>query len=206
MNRSFLWRAAIAFALITGATGSALSSDAAGDIGATYDQILDRFEITALIFKPAQPGTMSAVISDMHLTPQGDDAGGNGQYVLDAADRAEIMSVLHKYGKVERQLHSRGPLGDDGRAGAFSRWPERQFSASLKTRYIPSVKQKPPAFIMDYSLKASLEHPLPGEVETGDSARLRYTSTGSMLLPDKGALMSIRETSSGFLIWILSAY
>jgi len=103
MNRSFLGRAALTLALIAGVAGSALSSDACGDFGAAYEQVLDRFEITALIFKPAQPDGMSAVIGDMHLTPLEEGAGV--QYVLDAAGRGDILSVLHKYGETGRQLH-----------------------------------------------------------------------------------------------------
>ncbi|XXN66803.1 hypothetical protein ACRQ84_23010 (plasmid) [Enterobacter ludwigii] len=205
MNRSFLGRAALTFALIAGVAGSALSSDAGGDFGAAYDQVLDRFEITALIYKPAHPDAMSTIISDMHLTPQGDGDGGSVQYILDATGRADVMNVLQKYGEVRRQMRARGPLGNDGRAGAFSESPGKQFSASLKVRFIPSVRQLPPALIVDYSLKASPKRPVSDGAASDDITRQRYASGGSVLLPDKGALMSVSETGSGFLIWIISA-
>ena len=205
MNRSFLGRAAIAFALIAGVTGSALSSDSGGDLGAAYEQVLDRYEITALIYKPTHPDAMSTIISDMHLTPRGDGEGGSAQYVLDAPGRAEVMNVLQKYGEVRRQLRTRGPLGNDGRAGAFSAYPGKQFSASLKVRFISSVRQLPPALIVDYSLKAGLERPLLGGEVADERGLLRYASGGSVLLPDKGALMIVRETTNGSLIWIISA-
>lgn len=205
MNRSFLGRAAIAFALIAGVTGSALSSDTGGDFGAAYEQVLDRYEITALIYKPTHPDAMSTIISDMHLTPRGDGEGGSAQYVLDATGRADVMNVLQKYGEVRRQLRTRGPLGNDGRAGAFSAYPGKQFSASLKVRLIPSVRQLPPALIVDYSLKAGLQRPLLGGAVADERGLLRYASGGSVLLPDKGALMSVTETTNEFLIWIISA-
>lgn len=196
---------ALTLALIVGVTCSALADNAGNYFTTDYNQIVDRFDITALIFEPAQPDGMKAILRDMHLTTLADDADGNGQYVLDFAGSKDVLSVLQKYGKIERQLHQRGPLGDDGRASAFSQRPERQFSVSLKTRFIPSVNQLPPAFIMDYSLKSSLERPLSGGAVADDSTRLRYTSGGSVLLPDKGALMSVRETGSGYLIWIIRA-
>lgn len=139
MNRSFLGRAALALALIAGVAGSALSSDAGGDFGAAYDQVIDRFEITALIYKPTDPDAMSTTVSDMHLTLQGGGEGGSAQYVLDATGRADVINVLQKYGEVRQQLRARGPLGNDGRAGAFSESPGKQFSASLKVRFsLPS--------------------------------------------------------------------
>lgn len=205
MNRSFLGRAAISFALIAGVTGSALSSDTGREFGAVYEQVIDRFEITALIYKPTHPDAMSTIFSDMHLTLQGDDEGGSAQYVLDATGRADVMNVLQKYGEVGRQLRARGPLGNDGRAGAFSESPGKQFSASLKVRFISSVRQLPPALIIDYSLKASLERPLLGGEVADEHGLLRYASGGSVLLPDKGALMIARETTNGSLIWIISA-
>ncbi|CDK23913.1 putative secreted protein (plasmid) [Erwinia amylovora LA637] len=205
MNRSFLGRAALTLALIAGVAGSALSSDAGGDFGAAYDQVIDRFEITALIYKPTDPDAMSTTVSDMHLTLQGGGEGGSAQYVLDATGRADVMNVLQKYGEVRRQLRARGPLGNDGRAGAFSESPGKQFSASIKVRFISSVRQLPPALIVDYSLKASLERPLLGGEVADERGLLRYASGGSVLLPDKGALMIVRETTNGSLIWIISA-
>lgn len=205
MNRSFVGRVALTLALITGLAGSALSSDTGGDSGAPYDQVFDRFEITALIYKPTHPDAMSTALSDMHLTLQGDGEGGSAQYVLDATGRADVMNVLQKYGEVRRQLRARGPLGNDGRAGAFSESPGKQLSASLKVRFIPSVRQLPPALIVDYSLKASLERPLLGGEVVDERGPLRYASGGSVLLPDKGALMIVRETTNGPLIWIISA-
>lgn len=205
MNRSFVGRVALTLALITGLAGSALSSDTGGDSGAPYDQVFDRFEITALIYKPIHSDAMSTALSDMHLTLQGDGEGGSAQYVLDATGKADVMNVLQKYGEVRRQLRARGPLGNDGRAGAFSESPGKQLSASLKVRFIPSVRQLPPALIVDYSLKASLERPLLGGEVADERAPLRYASGGSVLLPDKGALMIVRETTNGPLIWIISA-
>lgn len=205
MNRSCLVRAALTLALIAGVAGSALSSDTEKNFSAVFNPPVDRFGITALTFEPAQSDAMGEILRNMHLTSMADDADGNGQYVLDATGTAEVITMLQKYGKVKRQLHQRLPLGDGGRASAFSMWPESQFSASLKTRYIPSVKSLPPAFIMEYSLKTSLERPLPGGAVSDDSARLRYASGGSVLLQDKGSLMSVRQTTNGFLIWLISA-
>ncbi|MDI9223694.1 hypothetical protein QMZ62_23630 [Serratia sp. PF2-63] len=205
MNRSFLGRAALTLALITGVAGSALSSDAGGDFGAAYEQVLGRYEITALIYKPTHPDAMSTIISDMHLTPRGDGEGGSAQYVLDATGKADVMNVLQKYGEVRQQLRARGPLGEDDRAGAFSASPGKQFSASLKVRFIPSIRQLPPALIVDYSIKAGLERPLLGGGVADERGLLRYASGGSVLLPDKGALMTVNETTNGFLIWIISA-
>lgn len=202
MNRSFVERVALTLALITGLAGSALSSDAASDFGAAYDQIIDRFEVTALILKPTQHEAMRAIFRDMHLTPYADSA--DGQYVLDATGRADVMSVLQKYGAVQRQLHERGPLGNDGHASVFYGGPTAQFSASLKVRFIPSVRQFPPVLIVDYSLKASPELPAYVGTASNDINRLRYVTGGSVLLPDKGALMSVRETADGYLIWIIS--
>jgi hypothetical protein len=204
MNRSFLGHAALTLALIAGVAGSALSSDAGGDFGAAYDQVIDRFEITALIYKPTDPDAMSTTVSDMHLTLQGGGEGGSAQYVLDATGRADVINVLQKYGEVRRQLRARGPLGNDGRAGAYSESPGKQFSASLKVRFISSVRQLPPALIVDYSLKASLRRPLLGGEVADERGLLRYASGGSVLLPDKGALMSVSETTNGFLVWIIS--
>lgn len=160
MNRSFIRRVALTIALITGLAGSALSSDAGNNLATIFNPSVDRLDITALIFEPAQSGAMGEILRNMHLTSMESDTSGNGQYVLDATGTTDVITMLLKYGKVERQPRQRVSLGDDGRASAFSRWPERQFSASLKTRYIPSVKNSPAAFIMDYSLKASLEPPL----------------------------------------------
>jgi len=204
MNRSFLGRFALALALIAGVAGSALSSDAGNHSGTDFDKIIDRIDISALIFEPAQPDAMGAVLRDIHLTSQVDDADGNGQYVLDAAGRADVLSLLQKYGKVKRQLHQQVIPSEDGRASAIAMWPGEYFSASLKTRYISSVNHLPSAFILDYSLKASLERPEQGGAVPDESASLRYASGGSVLLADKGALMSIRETGSKFLIWIVS--
>ena len=203
MNRSFLGRAALTLVLIGGVAGSALPYDAGSDFGTAYEQIIARFEITALIFKPAQTDAIRAVVRDMHLTPQNNSTDENGQYVLDAASRAEILSVLQKYGEVERHLHQRGPVGDNGRAGAFSVRAGREFSASMQVRYIPSVRHLPPAFAMNYSLSVGLQRQC--TVAQCDSARQRYASGGSVLVPDKGVLMSVRKTSNGFLIWLISA-
>lgn len=205
MNRSFIGRVTLTLALITGLAGSALSSDAGKNLATIFNPAVDRLDITALIFEPAQSDAMGEILRNMHLTSMASDTSGHGQYVLDATGTTDVITMLLKYGKVARQLRQRVSLGDDGRASAFSSWPERQFSASLKTRYIPSVKNSPAAFIMDYSLKASLERPLPGVGMADDSAQLRYASGGSVLLPDKGALISISQTSDGFLIWIISA-
>ena len=203
MKRSFLKRAALMLALVAGVAGSALSSATENDFGKDYEQVFDNFEINALIFKPKHHDAMGAVLKGMHLTPLADDGNGNVQYALDAAGKTDVLSMLQKYGELEIQLHRRGPLGNDGRAGAFSMSPEKKFSASLKARYIPSVKHLPPAFIMDYSLKASLNILIP----TSNGAGLpRYACSGSVLLPVKGALMSVNKTANGFLIWIISAY
>jgi len=82
-------------------------------------------------------------------------------------------------------------------------WPGREFSASMQVRYIPSVRKLPAAFAMNYSLSAGLQRQC--TAAQCDSTRMRYASGGSVLVPDKGALMSVRETANGFLIWIISA-
>lgn len=94
MSRSLLSRFALTLVLIAGVAGSALSSDTVSNSDTDYHQVF--FDITALIFEPAQPYAMETILRVMHLASQADDASGNGQYVLDAEGRTDVLSVLQK--------------------------------------------------------------------------------------------------------------
>ncbi|MBD8165369.1 hypothetical protein [Erwinia persicina] len=204
MKSIFMRHTVLALALIAGVAGSALSSDAVSSLSSGYEQTLTHHEITALIFKPGQPDAMNTFLTRVHAVTQADDNDGNGLYVLKSADRAAAMSFLQGYGKISRRFHIKMPQGEDGKSSAFSMWPNEKFGARLKASYLSSLKQMPPAVILDFSLKATLES-TPASVIHYGLDQPRYVSEGSVLLPEKGALMSVRQTDNGFLIWLVSA-
>ncbi|WP_455853600.1 hypothetical protein [Pantoea endophytica] len=203
MKRFAITRAALVFVMMAGLSASAISSDAVTRLSEGYGQLLHHFDVSALTFSPAQPDVMNAILTRLNVRQQAD---GDGLYVLDATSSRDVMHLLQEGGKTGRKLHIRLPAGEDGKAGAFSMRPDGEFSASLKAHYLESVKQLPPAVILDYSLKATLGRPTIASSLRSGTERLRYVSGGSVLLPDKAALMSIRQTDSGYLIWLVSTY
>lgn len=206
MKRFAITRAALVFVLMAGLSASAISSDAVTRLSEGYGQLLHHFDVSALTFSPAQPDVMNTIFTRLNVRQQADGAEGDGLYVLDAASSRDVMHLLQEGGKTGRKLHIRLPAGEDGKAGAFSMRPDGEFSASLKAHYLESVKQLPPAVILDYSLKATLGRPTIASSLRSGIERLRYVSGGSVLLPDKAALMSVRQTDSGYLIWFVSTY
>lgn len=206
MKRFAITRAALVIVMMAGLSASAISSDAVTRLSESYDQLLHHFVVSALTFSPAQPDSMNAILTRLNVQQQADGAEGNGLYVLDAASSRDVMHLLQEGGQTVRKLHIRLPAGEDGKAGAFSMWPDGEFSASLKAHYLESVKQLPPAVILDYSLKATPDRPAIAGSLRSDTDQSRYISGGSVLLPDKGSLMSVRQTGSGYLIWLVSTY
>jgi len=206
MKRFAIKRAALVFIIMAGLSASAISSDAVTRLSEGYDQLLHHFNVSALTFSPAQPDVMKAILTQLKVLQQADDAEGNGLYVLNAASSRNVMLLLQEGGKTGRKLHIRLSADEDGKAGAFSMWPDGEFSASLKAHYLESVNQLPPAVILDYSLKATLDGPTIASAIHSGTEQPRYVSGGSVLLPDKGALMSVRQTDNGFLIWLVSTH
>lgn len=206
MNRFAITRAAFVIVMMAGLSASAISSNAVTRLSESYDQLLHHFVVSALTFSPAQPDAMNAILTRLNVQQQGDGAEGNGLYVLDGGSSRDVMHLLQEGGQTGRKLHIRLPAGEDGKADAFSMWPDGEFSASLKAHYLESVKQLPPALILDYSLKATLNRPAIAGSIRSDTDQPRYISGGSVLLPDKGSLMSVRKTDSGYLIWLVSTY
>lgn len=206
MKRFAIKRAVLVIVMMAGLSASAISSDAVTRLSESYDQLLHHFVISALTFYPAQPDAMNAILTRLNVQQQADEAEGNGLYVLDGASSRDVMHLLQEEGETGRKLHIRLPAGEDGKAGAFSRGRDGEFSASLKAHYLEFVKQQPPAVMLDYSLKATLKRQAIAGSLRSDTDQPRYISGGSVLLPDKGSLMSVRQTDSGYLIWLVSTY
>lgn len=204
MKRQILSRLGLTITLLAGIAGSALSSDMNRNADTAYAQNPTRVEMTALIFTPAKPDDMNAAISHLNAIRESDDDSGNSLYVLNTRQRDSVISTLQEKGKIIRKLHYLMPVGDDGKASAFSRRPDEQFSVSMKAYNLLSLNKLPPALAIDFSFKAMLKAPTLADALTEGFGQKIYESGGSVLLPENGALLNIRRTGQGFLVWLIS--
>lgn len=200
MKRYALTKAALILALVAGLSASAIPSDASVSVNPTGCLTCVRYDITALIFTPAQPGTMNALLARLNVVAQADDASDSGVYVIGPNDRTSLLKVIREYGTTVRQLHKKIPAGEDGQAGVFSWSSSRHYSARLTARHLEFLKNEPATVALDFSLRAQLGL----KQFSSDGTGPVFANSSSVLLPVNGELMVVQQMAREYLIWLIT--